>query len=234
MKSVPDSSLSKKRALAFYEGPHSIQPARLIRRVSNGTGVYPPSLIVWESAIDSNSNISGSSGGRSVGTGQVRQGTGVGSGMRHHASPRGCTNAMCGILKEPPPGVHATPGNSTTDLNGSNDITGSTPCRTHSTSSSNPTNRTYHTSNDDEFLRKKNKLKQNLNGHGNENGNGVSNEGITGDRMRNGDEDNESDSSLLFTSNCVQSVTTILVDEGDMNPLKVRTITALIVMYSLE
>ena len=236
LKNVPDSSSSKKRALAFYEGPHSIQPARLIRRVSSGASVYPPSLIVWENAVDGhNSNNSSGSGGSScVGKGQVRQGSGVGSGVRHHASPRGCTNTMCGVIQGSHPGVHATPGNGTTDLNGFKDITGATPCKIHSNSSSNTTKKTYPAKNDDEeFLWKKNKLKQNLNGTGNRNGNGngVSNEGITEDRMRNSDEDNESDSSLLFTSNCVQHVTTILVDEGDMNPLKVRTVTALIMIY---
>jgi hypothetical protein len=228
LKYVPDSSSSKKRALAFYEGPHSIQPARLIRRVSSGASVYPPSLIVWENAVDGHGN-GGGGGSSSVGKGQVRQGTGVGSGVRHHSSPRGCTNTMCGVSKGPHPGVHATPGNGTADLSGSKDHTGATPCKIHSNSSSNSTNKTYHASNDDEFLWKKNKLKENLNGNGNghENGNGVSNEGVTEERMRDGDEDNESD-SLLFTSNCVQHVTTILVDEGDMNPLKVRTVTVII------
>jgi hypothetical protein len=228
LKNVPDSSSSKKRALAFYEGPHSIQPARLIRRVSSGASVYPPSLIVWENAVDGHGNSGGGgSGNSSVGKGQVRQGTGVGSGFR------GCTNTMCGVLKGPHPGVHATAGNGTTDLNGSKDITGATPCKIHSTSSPNTTNKTYHANKDEEYLWKKNKLKQNLNGNGNghENGNGVSNEGISEERMRNIDDDNESDSSLLFTSNCVQHVTTILVDEGDMNPLKVRTVTVLVVIY---
>lgn len=202
--------------------------------MSSGASVYPPSLIVWENAIDSSSNSSGSGGSRSMGKGQVWQGTGVGSDVCHHAYPRGCTNAMCGVPKGPHPGVHATGGNSTTDLYGSNDIRGSTPCSIHSTSTLNSTNKTCHASDDDEFLKKKNSLKQNLNWHGNGHENGVSNKGVTGDRMRNGDEDYESDSSLLFTSNCVQSVTTILVDEGDMNPLKVRTVTVLIVMYLLE
>ena len=234
LKNVPDSSSSKKRALAFYEGPHSIQPARLIRRVSSGASVYPPSLIVWENAVDGHGNSSGSS---SVGKGQVRQGSGLGSGVRHHASPRGCTNTMCGVPKGPHPEVHATAGNGSTDLNGSKDITGTTPCKIHSNFSPNTTNKTCHGNKDEEeFLWKKNKLKQNLNGNGNghENGNGVSNEGIIEERMRNGDEDNESDSSLLFTSNCVQHVTTILVDEGDMNPLKVRPVTVLIVMNFVE
>jgi hypothetical protein len=232
LKNVPDSSSSKKRALAFYEGPHSIQPARLIRRVSSGASVYPPSLIVWENAVDGRGNSGG--GSSSAGKGQVRQGSGVGSGARHHASSRGCTNTMCGVPEGPHPGVHATPDNGTTDLNGSKDITRTTPCKIHSNSSSNTTNKTYHASNDDDFLWKKNKLKRNLNGNGYENGNGVSNEGIAEEGMRNGDEDNESDSSLLFTSNCVQHVTTILVDEGDMNPLKVRILTVLIVIYFIE
>ena len=243
------SSSSKKRALAFNEGPHNSQSARLTRRVSSGPSVYPPSLIVWENAVDgvndnnnnninhnnnnnngnnnynNNTNISDNSnnGANSVGKGQSRQG----SNVRHSTSLMGmgigsngcCSNTMCGIPKGSQPGTNVTVVSGNINLNGLKDISDPVQCKNQNSSlPSNSTEKASHEIND-EFLWKKKKQKKS------EVKNDINNINIeqSTDDTCNDDEGNESDSSLLFTPNCVQSVTTILVDEGDMNPLKVRT-----------
>jgi hypothetical protein len=44
-------------------------------------------------------------------------------------------------------------------------------------------------------------------------------------------EPEESDDASLCPAHCVQTVTTIIVDEGDMNPLKVRRVSCLSSLY---
>ena len=210
LEHAPDSSANKKRALAFNEGLQSSQSAKLTRRVSSGASVYPPSLIVWENAIDGFNN--NNNGANSVGKAQMRQGTGV----RQSRSPRGyCADACNGIPKGTQAGADATADSSSTYLNGLTDITDPMQSSIR-ISSSNSTSKSCHERNG-EFVWDKKKKEE----YGSRKK--VCNEELSEDRICNDDEDDECDSSLLFAPNCVQSVTTIIVDEGDMNPLKVRT-----------
>ena len=158
----------------------------------------------------------------SVGKGQSRQA----SSMRHSTSlmemgmgSNGCcSNTMCGIPKGSQTGAHLTAVSGS--INGLKDITDPIQGKSQNSSSTlNSTDKASHEIND-EYLRKKKKRKKSE--VKNDNINNVNIEQSTDDTC-NDDEGNESDSSLLFTPNCVQSVTTILVDEGDMNPLKVST-----------
>jgi hypothetical protein len=192
---------------------------RLTRRVSAGASVCPPSLVLWENGIDANGSSSSSRSNSKKSAISVEEGINGYTVLRGdvHEDSDAVSSACCAALKggissrtkspDLTPGFTGTvtrtgigfqPRNRLTPCTNGESDRGTTPC---------------------------------AEGEGKGDGEGEE-DGDYGSNMSTIEREKfavyvpeECDDASLYPAHCVQAVTTIIVDEGDMNPLKVRRLS---------